>query len=267
VNLEPTSRSEGPGDNNSSRCERIKTCIDAFLEKNPRLSLQSVEDKTGVPSSTLRRIFSLKGNPQPEAAIKIFSSLGHDEELYQYMLDFHPGIAEIMALKSKHNQEYDFVNVSDRDYFLSEDYALIVSLAYTTSGTTEKEISYELGQKGLERLQELLKKNIIEKKADGRYVGKFKNYKLSLADTKERIEASLRYYRVNEASGINNWISYQTESLNENGLKNLKLLQQKHFIERKEQIFNNPIYSGNLKVYSATVSSTFFTYTNIGELQ
>ena len=67
---------EGNGDINLGKCERIKACIDSFLEKNPRMTLQTVEDKTGVPISTLRRIVNLKGNPQPETVIKVFIALG-----------------------------------------------------------------------------------------------------------------------------------------------------------------------------------------------
>ena len=268
VNLETCSSAlEGNGDNYSNKCERIKACIDSFLEKNPRVSLQNVEDKTGVPGSTLRRIVSLKGNTQPETVIKIFQALGYDQELYQYMKDFHPDIASVMALKNSHNQEYNFVNESDRDYFISEDFYLLINMAYTTNGTTENEVIYEQGKKGIERLQELLEKGIIEKNGLGRFVGKLNNYKLSFADTKKRVELSLRYYRLDEAGNINNWMSFQTESINEQGLNALKSLQQKHYNERKDQIFNNPMYNGNLKVYSATVSSTFQAYTEMGELQ
>ena len=58
---------------------------------------------------------------------------------------------------------------------------------------------------------ELAEKGIVQKTEDGKYIGKLKNYKLSLADTKRRAELSLRYYRLSEAGKINNWISFQTE--------------------------------------------------------
>jgi hypothetical protein len=268
VDLESSSSVlETDGDINSGQCERVKACIDAYLIKNGNLTLMNVEDKTSVPHSTLRRIMNLKGNPQPEAVIKIFLALGLDKELIAYMKEFHPDIAAAMAIKSSHNIEYDFVSESHREYFISDDYYLLINLAYTTGGTTEDEVTYELGRKGLERLQDLLEKGIIEKSSNGRYTGKFKNYKLSFSDTKRRIELGLRYYRLEEAGNINNWMSFQTESINEEGLKALKLLQQKHFNERKEQIFNNPMYIGNLKVYSATVSSTFLAQPKQGELQ
>jgi len=62
-------------------------------------------------------------------------------------------------------------------------------------------------------------------------------------------------------------LSYQTESLNEEGLKALKSLQQKQFNERKDQIFNNTMYLGNIKVYSTSVSSTFVAYQESGVLE
>lgn len=258
---------ESNGDINLGKCERIKACMDSYLEKNPRMTLQSIEDKTDVPNSTLRRIVSLKGNPQPETAIKIFRSLGFDNELLQYMKEYHPDIATVMATKNSHNQEYEYIENEDRQYFLDEQNFLILSLAYTTSGTTEKEIRFELGERGIEKLYELMEKGLIIRSDNGKLVGKKSNFKFSLADGKKRIEYALKYYRPEEAGNMNNWLSYQTESLNQEGLKALKLLQQKQFNERKEAIFNNPLYLGNIKVYSTAVSSTFVAFKESGVLE
>ncbi|MDO9182128.1 MAG: hypothetical protein Q7U04_06955 [Bacteriovorax sp.] len=268
MNLEiNSSNTDAEGEINLNKCERVKTCIDSYFSMNPRLTLQSVEDKTSVPYSTLRRIMLLNGNPQPESVIKIFQALGYDQELYQYMSDFHPDIASVMAMKTSHNIEYSYIKDEDREYFVSEDYYLIINLAYSTSGTSHEEVAHVLGTKGVERLEELVKRHLVIKNDLGKYIGAVGNYKLSFADTKKGIEMALRYYRLEEAGSINNWLSFQTESLNTEGLKALKALQQKHFNERKEEILNNPVYNGDLKVYSATVSSTFLSYSELGDLQ
>lgn len=268
VNLEVSSSVlESNGDINLSKCELIKACIDSYLERNPRMTLQTIEDKTGVPISTLRRIVSLKGNPQPETVIKVFVTLGFDNELTLYMKDYHPDIASVMALKNSHNQEYDYIKNEDHEYFVSEDYYLIINLASSTNGTSHEEISHVLGTKGIERLEELVKRNVLITNEHGKYVSAVANYKLSFSDTKKSVEMALRYYRLEEAGSINNWLSFQTESLNSEGLKALKALQQRHFNERKVEILNNPIYNGDIKVYSATVSSTFLSYSEHGDLQ
>lgn len=254
------------GDINATKCERVKACIASYLLKNSSLTLVNVEEKTSVPHSTLRRIMNGSGNPSPEAVIKIFISLGYDNELVSYMKDYHLEIATIMAMKNSHNQEFSFVNEQDSQYFVSEDYFSIITMAYTTYGITEAEVTEEFGKVGVARLYELLEKGIIKK--DGTcFKGKIDNYKLSISDTKRRIELALRHYKLNEAGNINNWMSFQTESINQDGLNALKSLQQKQFNERKELIFNNPMYNGSLKVYSAAVSSTFLTYRDLGELQ
>lgn len=268
VNLEDNSPVlEGNGDNYSNKRERIKACIDSFLEKNPRMSLQNVEDKTGVACSTLRRILSPKGNPQPENVIKIFQTLGYDQELYQYMKDFHPDIADVMALKNSHNKEYEYVDGDDRQYFLDESNFLILSLAYTTSGTTEDEIRFELGERGVARLYELVQKGLILRLESNRLVGKINDFKLPFSDVKKRIEYAFKHYRLEEAGNLNNWMSYQTESVNKEGLKALKTLHQKQFNERKELVFNNAMYLGDIKVYSTAVSSTFVAFDDSGVLE
>jgi hypothetical protein len=268
VNLENSSSVlENDGDINLSKCKQVKACITSYLLKNSSLTLVNVEEKTSVPHSTLRRIMNSSGNPSAEAVIKIFRSLGFDNELVKYMKDYHPEIATIMALKSSHNQEYEYIADDDRQYFLDEQNFLILSLAYTTSGTTEKEVRYELGDRGLAKLNELIEKGLILRSENGKLLGKSTNFKFSLADGRKRVEYALKYYRPEEAGNINNWLSYQTESLNEEGLKALKSLQQKQFNERKEQIFNNTMYLGNIKVYSTSVSSTFVAYQESGVLE
>lgn len=209
----------------------------------------------------------LKGNPQPETAIKIYNALGEDQHLYEYMKEFHPDIAKVMNFNFSHNQEFEFVDDQDREYFTNESYFLILNLAYTNAGTTDDEVTYELGMRGLERLNELVERGLVTKDTNGRYFGTNNKFKLSFADTKKRIELAMNHYRLEEAGAMHNWMSFQTESINAEGLKALKKLNQKHFNERKDQIFYNPMYNGDIKVYSASVSSTFLSYTEKGDLQ
>lgn len=209
----------------------------------------------------------LKGNPQPETAIKIYNALGEDQHLYEYMKEFHPDIAKVMNFNFSHNQEFDFVDDQDREYFTNESFFLILNLAYTNAGTTEDEVTYELGMRGLERLNELAERGLVHKDTNGRYFGTNNKFKLSFADTKRRIELAMNHYRLEEAGAMHSWMSFQTESINEEGLKALRKLNQKHFNERKDQIFYNPMYNGDIKVCSASVSSTFLSYTEKGDLQ
>lgn len=251
------------------KCENIKVLIENYLSKNSRLTLQSVEDKTSVHYSNLRRIMLLQGNPQPEAVIKIALSLGAEKELLHYMRLFHPEIAQALTSKYVHNLEYNYVADEDKDYFFDESNFLILTMAYTTSGTSEKEIRYELGERGVLKLLELTNRGIIVKDSNGNYKGKIENIKFSVSEVKKRVIMALKYYRPDEAGSINNWINYQTESINENGLKVLKELHRKQALERREKIWDNPIYRGDIKTYSATVSSTLlpFNESTLGELQ
>ena len=183
------------------------------------------------------------------------------------MNEFHPEIATVMNAKFSHNKEYTFVDEENSCYFSSEDYYLILNLAYTEFGTTAEEISHHLGTVGIERLNFLVEKGLVIEDKNGRFLGTSQKYKLSFADTKKRVKLSLRHYRLNEAGSMNNWLSFQTGSLNEDGLKALKKLNQKHFNERKDQIYNNPMYNGNIKAYTGSVSSTFLPYSEKGDLQ
>lgn len=183
------------------------------------------------------------------------------------MEEFHPDIAKIMNNSFSHNEEYTFIEDQNREYYSNENYFLILNLASTRAGTTRDEVSYQLGMVGLERLDYLVEIGLVIEDTKGRYFGSTQNYKLTFAETKKRIKLSIDHYRLEEAGSINNWMSFQTESINEEGLQALKKLNQKHFNDRKDQIFDNPMYKGDIKAYTASISSTFLPYTENEGLQ
>ncbi len=252
---------ESGGDISTAKCEQVKACIDSYLSKNTSMSLQSVEDKTGIPISTLRRIVALKGNPNPETVIKIFLALGFDQKLDGYMQKYHPEIASAMAA-NRHNNQYNYVKEDDAQYFVEESSFLIMNLAHTSAGTTVEDIRYELGERGVAKTEELLRKNVLFRTDTGRIVGLNKEWKLSFKDTFQCVGLSFKYYRLDEAGRMNNFLNYQTESLNPEGIKALKSLNQVQAIERREKIFNNPSFQGFFPVFNSTVSSTFVAYTS-----
>jgi hypothetical protein len=244
----------------------IKNCIDTYLSTRPNINIPSISKRSAIPETTLRRIFNLEGNPRPRTVIALFNSIGEDEFLYKYMSEFHPEISTVMAKKFSHNKEYKYVEEDNKKYYSSEDYFLILNLASTRSGTTQDEVAYTLGVVGIERLNHLVDQGLITLN-NGRYFSTNSNFKLSFHDTKKRISLSLKHYRISEAGSVHNWMSFQTESINKEGLKALKSLNQKHFNDRKDMIYNNPMYKGDIKHYSASISSTFLPYKEEGELQ
>lgn len=250
---------EGDGDISTAKCESIKACLDSYLQKNPKLSLQSIDDKTGIPISTLRRIINLNGNPNPESVIKLCRALGFDQELEKYLEKYHPDIAALMASKS-HNKDYEYVPENETEYFTDDSSFLILSFAYTTIGTTEEVIRFELGERGIVKLNELCDKGLLLRTENGRYIGKISNFKLPFAAVRKRIDMASKYYRLDEAGGDNNFLNYQAESLNLEGLKKLKSVEKDQAIYRREWILNNPIYHGEFPIFIATISSTFLPY-------
>ena len=248
-------------DQNIKKCRFLTACIDYYLSSHKKQSLYSLEKKTGIHYSSLRRIVNNSSKPTVETAIKLLNSLGEDENLKKYLDTFHPEVAGLMGEQFSHNSEYEYISKKAKDYFTNPSYYLILNLASTTSGTTAKEITYHIGDIGLERLSHLIEEGLIIEGTKGRYFGATSSYKLPFSDTKKRVKLALDYYRLEEAGSTNNWLSFQTESLNEDGLKAMKELSRKHFNERKDQIYNNPMYRGSIKHYSACVSSTFLPYT------
>lgn len=260
MNLETnTTKVEAGGEINLNRCERVKARINAYLTLNPRLTLQNVAAKTTVAYSTLRRIVNLNGNPQPEAVIKIYQTLGFDKELYQYMCDCHPEIAGLIEEKNR-KRDNQYVEDNTAKYFVSESSYQIMCMAYTTAGISEEDIKLHHGLIGIGKLYELLAEGVLVKRDDGRIVGKNENYRLSYKDTLKAAELSLKYYRLAEAGGGRNHINHQTESLSLEGIEILMALDKEHAKERRDRVFNNPRLHGDRAVFHTSVSSTFMPY-------
>jgi hypothetical protein len=183
------------------------------------------------------------------------------------MNEFHPEIASVMAAKS-YNQDRNYIVTNEAQYFTDKSTFLIMTMAYTSFGTTEDEIKLELGLQGVTQLNELISKGLIIKMDNGRLVGKSDRYKLSFKDTLTRIENSLEYYRLDEAGGFNNFLNYQAESLSLEGIHVLKTIEHEQAIFRKERVFDNLALHGHNKIFIATISSTFVAQNRIlGVLQ
>lgn len=257
---------ENEGEINLNKCLRVKACIDSYLSKHPRLTLINVEDKTTVSHTTLRRIVSGKGNPQAEAVIKIYRGLGFDLELYQYMLDFHPDIANLMRVDDR-GRENSFVSNDEAKYFTDESTYHIMSMAYSHAGISEDDIKLHFGLNGLQKLHELLSKGILKRHENGRIFGLKENYRLSYSDTLEATKLSLNFYRIAEAGRGINHINHQTDSLNLLGIKALMVTEKEQAKYRSENIFSNPLYFGDIHVFHTSVSSTYMAYTDEVEIK
>ena len=79
---------------------------------------------------------------------------------------------------------------------------------------------------GLDRLDTLISEGLIIESKDGKLFDAISRYKLSPKDTKKRVALALKMYRLEEAGMDHNWISFQTESVNDAGLKALKKLRE-----------------------------------------
>jgi hypothetical protein len=223
------------------------------------MTLQSIKDKTTVAYTTLSRIVNLNGNPKPEVVIKIYQTLGLDQELYQYMRDFHPEIAGLIESKSR-KRDNEYVEDNIAKYFADESSYRIMCMAYTASGISEDDIQLHHGLTGIGKLHELLSEGVLVKRDDGRVVGKKENYRLSYRDTLKAAELSIKYFRLAEAGGGRNHINHQTESLNDEGIEILMDLDKVHAQERRERVFNVPRLRGPHHLFHTSVSSTFMPY-------
>ena len=102
-------------DQNVKKCRFLTACIDYYLSTRKKQTLYSLEKKTGIHYSSLRRIVQSKSKPVVETAIKLLNALGEDQNLKKYLDEFHPEVSSLMSEKYSHNSEYEYISKKTKD--------------------------------------------------------------------------------------------------------------------------------------------------------
>ena len=229
-------------------------CAKMLMEKYPKSSnLRFVADKVGVSASTFEQVLRKEGHsPRFGNVIKIVKSVCSDGDVKKFIEKFYPEMLDEYLAVYPNNSEIPFANSEAEDFFTMNSTYEIMLFALNTPDLTREEIGREFGRKGLNILERLVQRNVIQ--TDGEKYSIQGPLKLeqpaSHAILKNLLENN---YDIENFGHKDNWLSVQTQSVN---LKKImpelkKILSNANQDIRK--ILNDPRYKGREIVWAGLI--------------
>ena len=260
-----------------TRTEIAKEVLKQYKAKHPKDSILKIAKDWGISQPTLVRVENQTTEVSLEVFLQILSGSQNTKKMAEYMELTDPSLYEALNLcfahsleklhylidpktvdglygNFKHNKKYRPFISQYIGLFGDKENLDILLQASTRKGLPKKDVK----KKGMEELikaQTLENLRVIELDDNQIYRTKEHNFRLPFHIIKKNIEHALKYYRIEEAGKDNNWISFQTESLNKNALKEYKEILRKQFIERAE-FFEDRDNDGEFCVVTSCYSST-----------
>ena len=247
----------GTQTNTATNMRLAHDCIRELKLKYPKYSSAQIAREIGMTQSTFSRIENGQTNPSLNSISKLLSALGHTHKISDAIELSDPSLATTIKQNLSHNFETPVACGEFAKFFSNHDYRKVLLLALTRSGTTRDEVQGEYGQSGIRKLEELLKAEIL---SDSRGIIKANEGKISFDQDilRDSLMSCINENYDSEKFGQDeNWLSFQTESVNKN--KAMALIRsklQKAYKEIKEEVLYSPEYYGNDKVFIGMVADS-----------
>lgn len=230
---------------NIQLCHDLKEMVLNFQSRHPRLSLPQVAKRISVSYPTLNRVMNNTGRPSVSVVANILVHTGHGDQLENFLRRVEPQLVDALELKSEALRSDDGVS----ECFAKKEYILILLQAYTKVGTTRGEIAKHYGREGVNRLEELLEKNLVIEKR-GRIWGREEQATYAQRNLHKSLRALLENSDDPLLFGLDkNWLSLQTESVDKKkAAPIIRNLLQKAYREIKEILYSEE-YAGRDVVF------------------
>jgi hypothetical protein len=263
--------------NKVSRSKISKEILRKYRLDHPRLSISEIAKRWGISQPTLNRIYNNDTEVSLGVFLQVLSGSKNTKKIAEYIELTDPSVYEALNTCFAHSLEklhytidphtvdYLYGNFKhNKNYppFISQYIALfadkenleILIKASTRKGIPKSDIDENNFYDSL-KIHSLMNAKILILDESNVYRTKEKKFRLPFHIVKKNIEDSLIFYRLEEAGKENNWISFQTESLNSESLIEYKELLRKQFVERAEFLENNN-KNGEHYVVTSSYSST-----------
>lgn len=232
-------------------------CIRELKEKYPNFSSSQIAKTVGMSQSTFCRIENGMVNASVNSISALLTALGKTHKIADAIELTYPEFADSLKRNFSHNQETPIASGKHANYFNKSDFRKIILLASTRSGTTRAEVQEEFGRSGLKDLEELISETVL---SEIRGIIKVDEEKISYNQSSLRdalLDCIDSNYQVDKFGLEENWLSFQTESVNKD--KAMKLIREKlktAYSEIKSEILYSPEYFGNDKVFIGMVADS-----------
>jgi len=234
-----------------------RECVRELKVKYPNFSSAQIAKQIGMSQPTFSRIENGQTNPSLNSISKLLSAIGKSHKISEAIEIANPSLASTLKENLSHNIDTPVMGGELAKYFSNTEYRNILLLALSRSGTTRDEVQGEYGNAGIKKLEEMLNSAIL---SESRGIVKANEEKVTFDQDILRdslLSCIAEKYDVEKFGQDENWLSFQTESVNKN--KAMALIRsklQKTYKEIKEEILYSPDYFGNDKVFIGMVADS-----------
>lgn len=235
--------------------------IRAYLEKHPKLTINALAQRAGVPGTTLRRLIhdENKSEVAPHTVLQLVSYL-YKEKRISKILECVTG--EIGELLRRSFDQFIFsekvehkLSSDHNEIFKDELNYIIYKLAANKFGTSRKELEPIIGFVGVKKLEVLLASGVVREETDGRIHAIEKNFSLDLKLAHQLSHALIDFYKPEKVQDGHNLFYSLSEGLNEDGIKKVKEIE-KEAVKKVFEVMNNEKYQGLIPYFSIVLSDT-----------
>lgn len=238
----------------------LRELLKSYLEKHPKLTMNALSQRAGVPGTTLRRLLQEENRNEvaPHTVLQLVSYL-YKERRISKLLDICSGeIGELLkrsfdqfvfdAEKSDHK-----LNADHNELFKDETMYVIYKLAANKFGTSRVEVEAVVGSMGMRKLEKLVALKVLNEEQDGRIHAVEKNFSVDLKLAHQLSHVLVDFYKPEKvADGLNLFYSL-SEGLNAEGIKRVKEIE-KEAVLKVFEVMNNENYQGLIPYFSIVLS-------------
>ncbi len=239
---------------NDTNSVLARDCVRELKTRYPNYSSSQIAALIGMSQPTFCRIENGQTNPCLTSVSKLLSSLGKSHKISEAIETADPNLASMIKENLSHNIDTPVMGGDFAKYFAKSDYRNLMLLALTRAGTTRDEVQSEYGNSGLRKLEEILSNGIL---LETRGVIKADEEKVTFDQDilRDALAGCItEHYDVEKYGSGENWLSFQTESVNKyKALALIRAKLQKTFMEIKEEILYSQECYGNDKVFIGMV--------------
>lgn len=222
----------------------LQGVINSFENQHhSKLSIQEIADISNSGYGTIRTIKngSLK-NISIKKALEISIRLNGPSKLEDLLgtLEDKNENVQLYAKKFSHLFKYNMFPKDQEDLFSNKDFAVILWSTFGNDHITLDEIRYRWGQEGIDKINFLVDVGMV-KVEQGIAKGITENAGFGIESAYKQSNIGLSLYDLNRSNKDENWISFQTESVNDKFIKNFreKLRELFNEFEEKSQLKSN----------------------------
>ena len=245
----------------NNRGDFMRSCIGKLKERYPHLSSAQIAQKVGIGKSTINRIENGTANPGLNSLMKILSFMGANGKVSEVL----KMASDVEQTKEEISHNADSIVLGDITKYLNNpDYkGVLLIIMASSKGSTREEIKHEHGARGIRFLSELVDLKVVTESPEGvlkvhsRYYDGESVYATDQRTNKNSLLYCLKAKYDSEQFGTgNNWLSFQTDSINKTKAMKLIRSELKKAYINIDKIIRSNEFRGDDKIFIGLVTDS-----------